>query len=1530
MGDQTILFDSYIDGLNMGRLDLETLLVAFRQSILEDPNNAGRLTLVLEKKLYEGELSTAAYTRLKRELSLPDATEISANTQMVEADAEDDFFFGDAADGGVPGEKDLENNIDQAETVITSAGQEFDKTQHVERQDTSAGTLDPSGKRATLSDWPVDGSLAGDAEVLEVGAIIKERFQLLQVLGKGGMGVVFKAIDQRKVEAQDRDPYLAVKVLNEAFKQHPQALKALQREARKTQELAHPNIMTVYDFDRQGSNVYMTMEFMDGEELADVIKKRKKENNPFSQEEALNIISQMCAGLGYAHKKGFVHSDFKPGNVFVTKNGTVKLLDFGIASRVKPSNTLETLDGDKTAFDPKELGAFTPAYASCEILEGEISHPTDDLYALACVAYQLLGGKHPFNRLKATDARDAGIKPAFIPELTKRQNRALVKGLAFTRTERSASVEEFLDGLKPKKSRTLPIAVGIAASVIVLLLALRGPVVSYLNEQKENELLSKLTSEDQATMEPALIELGAVDDYNIRRNILEKGRENILGYFTDVIENAIDDGRQNYDYPKAEKLLEEARQFYPDSAQIARIEESISTRKSKVVNELTTAFNDLIDRGELLPIEGKRDIPTILAIVSKIDPNHSLLKNPRLEPAYSRAANVALSGNNLDHAEALVLAGLERFSENSNLLNIRDEIRVQRQELNETLTIARIEEKLKGQQVPTSLTGFDEIRTDLLTLKNLAPSNPLIARYSDQLDRLVKNTLVGIQSIRGWQSGQKILADYGDLLDDQYVRATKRQLASAQAELDKEIDVLFDQFVAAVKNNQLTKPSQPNATGMLAKMAKLAPSDIRVQRSRSQLALHYQRLAREAGAQQKWQSADQYLNLALAQEPATLWQDALEFERGQLANAEKLSAKNAAEQEVQNILANREVETTALYQEFDKSLPKLYEDPDITPLRLLALLSKISAINPEDPQVAVNMAKVAALIDAKAKGLADNQEWQKSIDVLHMGLLALPESDSLATALRKNISANIAQLAKAEKEQEQQLQLAIEGLLASPDFGAEWRNSLRDQLTELAEVSGPDTQWLKEIRNRIADLYIDRAATSVSTQRFAEARSLLNSGQRLLPENTRFEQELGTLATAQAEFNKNAEQQASMAEIEGRKETLLTQAKANDVENALLTFKKLKSALPAADPFITKVAPKAIGTAYYNSAKRLADGKKYQEAFNLVEKGLAIDPNHTQLKKIQTDIRQDAYLAELSGQAAKAIKLDAGRYLEVLGELNKNAPKRYELLVAEVGTALEKRILSLNEKDAKSAAGLLASAKTLFPQHPGLAAINLSPREKPAQTTGTTGTAKAWNCGKSIAGYGIQRRGVCFDMLASNTRGPLMVVVPGEKTFAISKFEISVNDYNKFCANGGSCQVLKSNDKLPATGIPVSEVKKYAHWLSERTGYEYRLPTDNEWVYAATAGGKTGSKDFNCLLKMGGKILKGSAMLPVNSGKPNGWGLINHLGNAQEMVTEGESIALRGGAYNDLMSKCAVSLKRSLSGNADEVTGFRLVREIKG
>ena len=356
----------------------------------------------------------------------------------------------DAAAGSV-GEDDatIVNEVGTSDTATLGIDEHPEGATPVTRQDLKA-------QRATVIGEAAKGG-SGEQQGGSGDRIVRDRFVILERIGKGGMGEIYKARDLRKEEAQDDNPYVAIKFLGEAFSQHPRALISLQREAKRSQQLAHPNVVTVYDFDRDGDRVYMTMEYLKGAPLGgwDSIKFLE------GREPSIHaLIEDMSNGLIYAHEQGVVHSDLKPDNVFVTVEGRVKLLDFGIA-RIMDSAL------QKDSFDAGELSAMTMRYASLEMLEGgKDPHPADDVYALGVMAYQLFAGDHPYQGKNALDAKKLGIVPPPLKGLRRHQRKAIEGAIALERDHRTKSVDQFLS--KFTGSRRRNIALLIAVFVLTL------------------------------------------------------------------------------------------------------------------------------------------------------------------------------------------------------------------------------------------------------------------------------------------------------------------------------------------------------------------------------------------------------------------------------------------------------------------------------------------------------------------------------------------------------------------------------------------------------------------------------------------------------------------------------------------------------------------------------------------------------------------------------------------------------------------------------------------------------------------------------------------------------------------------------------------------------------------------------------------------------------------------------------------------------------------------------------------------------
>ncbi len=300
---------------------------------------------------------------------------------------------------------------------------------------------------------------------LQPGHVIRQRYVLEKLLGVGGMGQVWKARDLVAERARDPNPLVAIKLLSANFESDPDGFMLLQRETRKAQELAHPNVSTVYSFDvdDDGSGrAFMSMELLEGTPLNQMIRANPK---GVARAEAVPLLIGMARGLEYAHRKGLVHSDFKPANVFILENGLAKILDFGIARAAKNIG----VDRPEDFADTRTLGGMTIAYASPEMIEQADSHPADDVYALGLVSYELLTGEHPFMRRMAVDARDRQMKAARIRGLRTHEWQAIARALDFDRKARWQNAGEFLRALEGRSriARVLAVAALLATLAAV-------------------------------------------------------------------------------------------------------------------------------------------------------------------------------------------------------------------------------------------------------------------------------------------------------------------------------------------------------------------------------------------------------------------------------------------------------------------------------------------------------------------------------------------------------------------------------------------------------------------------------------------------------------------------------------------------------------------------------------------------------------------------------------------------------------------------------------------------------------------------------------------------------------------------------------------------------------------------------------------------------------------------------------------------------------------------------------------------------
>jgi hypothetical protein len=281
-----------------------------------------------------------------------------------------------------------------------------------------------------------------------VGMLIAGRYQLKALLGRGGMSLVYRAEDTRRAMSSTEDASVAVKLLAPAYVGRA-GCKALEREAAVLAELDHPGVVRLLDAGADRDNFFIVMELLDGERLRDLLMRRRPGALP--PDEAMQITAGLGDALAYLHRKGVVHRDVKPANVYIQADGRVRLIDFGLAAEAGG-------DGpnlrDSPARSPRGPQSFTPLYASPEMLVGAPPDPRDDVYSFACVVYEMLTGRQPWGNLPADEAAHRKLQAARPTGLSAPRWAVLQKALSFRAADRPPDAGAFLDAfLAPARSR---------------------------------------------------------------------------------------------------------------------------------------------------------------------------------------------------------------------------------------------------------------------------------------------------------------------------------------------------------------------------------------------------------------------------------------------------------------------------------------------------------------------------------------------------------------------------------------------------------------------------------------------------------------------------------------------------------------------------------------------------------------------------------------------------------------------------------------------------------------------------------------------------------------------------------------------------------------------------------------------------------------------------------------------------------------------------------------------------------------------
>jgi serine/threonine protein kinase len=257
---------------------------------------------------------------------------------------------------------------------------------------------------------------------------LANRYLLQTTLGSGGMSIVYKAWDNRLERP------VAIKLLRQDFSHDSNLSERFRMEAKAAANLSHPNIVTVHDFGLDNGRLFIVMEFVPGTDLKTMIKHRGR----FTLDEAIPLMVQACAGIGYAHRAGLIHCDIKPHNMLVTPDQRLKVTDFGIAralASIHPDEQNDIVWGSPQYFSPEQAAGAAPS-------------PSSDVYSLGVILYEMLAGRLPFI---SDDPADLGrlhreiapIPPRqFNPQIPVALEQIILKVLSKEATARYRSADQ--------------------------------------------------------------------------------------------------------------------------------------------------------------------------------------------------------------------------------------------------------------------------------------------------------------------------------------------------------------------------------------------------------------------------------------------------------------------------------------------------------------------------------------------------------------------------------------------------------------------------------------------------------------------------------------------------------------------------------------------------------------------------------------------------------------------------------------------------------------------------------------------------------------------------------------------------------------------------------------------------------------------------------------------------------------------------------------------------------------------------------
>jgi hypothetical protein len=766
----------------------------------------------------------------------------------------------------------------------------------------------------------------------------------------------------------------------------------------------------------------------------------------------------------------------------------------------------------------------------------------------------------------------------------------------------------------------------------------------------------------------------------------------------------------------------------------------------------------------------------------------------------------------------------------------------------------------------------------------------------------------------------------------------------------------LDSIQKMASDGRFEPPNEARANEQMQQLAATGADVSTLALARNAIQQGYLNSSRAARGKNDFEQARALVSLGLQFQPDVTMAEFLRQELTDIDSAEQNMRVAATAAEAEQLAEERTRQISDLVAQFNSGISKdalNIEDGR----RLTNTVSRLQSLGDSGAVATNGREQIATALVRQARLSAEAGNWDAARSLLAETRALLPENRAA-----QNYAAQIeSDYRQTQTDQAEAAQLATrdryEQLMRQVTVDRGWLDSIWQLRAQLDE----DSAFLSESEQRIADKVSQAVAALAAADKLTEADELLKRAYLVLPNDGLLAAASSNLQAAEQNFEQRSAERAAQAALQARVQSVRDQIAANQFAQARSSLQALRGELPANDAFLTTEVPRLFADAYIRQAESNERAGRFEAALEQLDQAATYVAAYTPITDVRNRIMAaiaerdapppetqapDTVAPDLTEQAnlmAGAISrtLTGSDAINVrttatdLAELRRMGPDRYLARVNDMIRVSVRHLDSLNSSDTAQAKARLAELRQVFPGDRTLQAYTVT--EAASSRPAVRVPRGEDTCSNpALPGLGANSRATCRDSIGGDKYGPRMVVIPiggpASETYAISKYETTIFDYNNYCTLSGNCSGRSGQvAALPLTNVSVQEARDYASWLTDTTGFEYRLPSVAEWQYAAEAPGTGAQKrNFNCQIRGDSGLIKGINLEDVRTGDANGWGLQNHVGNAREYAMSGQSVVVKGGSFEDPYDTCDTSLQVSHDGRPDGVTGFRLVRKVGG